>query len=50
MFNYVHHYLISCTKAKKENTGCPKHLQEGTRFNWGVGEVEEDVFSLEDSW
>lgn len=27
MFNYVHHYLISCTKAKKENTDALQHLQ-----------------------
>ena len=50
MFNCVHHYLISCTKAKKENTGCPKHLQEGTRSNWGVGEVGRRCIFLEDSW
>ena len=50
MFNYVHHHLISCTKSKKENAGCPKHLQEGTRSNWGVGEVVIRCIFLAGSW
>ena len=29
MFNYVHYHLISCTKAKKESTGCLSTYKKG---------------------